>query len=49
MSNKTCALCNKEFKGCPCYIKTADDGAKVHNICEDKYNAILKLKKEKSE
>tara|TARA_B100001094_G_C18125781_1_gene769377 strand:+ start:1200 stop:1361 length:162 start_codon:yes stop_codon:yes gene_type:complete len=49
MENKLCALCNKEFKGCPCYIKIADDGKRVHNICEEKYNAILKLKKEESE
>jgi hypothetical protein len=49
MESKICALCNKKFKGCPCYIQTADDGAKVHNICLDKYNAILKLKQEESE
>lgn len=49
MESKICALCDKEFKGCPCYIQTADDGAKVHNICLDKYNAILKLKQEESE
>jgi hypothetical protein len=49
MENKICALCNEKFKGCPCYIHEADDGKKVHNICLDKYNAILKLKKEESE
>lgn len=44
--NKICPLCEKEMTGCPCGHRKAEDGKLVHGRCLNKYNYILKQKKE---
>ena len=43
----TCPMCDKQFRGCACNFKKADDGQVVHARCLNKYNS--KLKNEKDE
>lgn len=45
-NKKKCFYCEDIFKGCACKIKKADDGNFVHGTCLDKYNYILKQKKQ---